>query len=127
MVNIKTERKILDGIAVLIAFISAYAAGFIQVMNFGALSVPLMMPALFVILIVFMHLVIRKSRKFDKSEHRPLYEALKAFVFTGMVYTSYRTGLSVQDSLVPENIVMFGLASIFAVFSIFLMAYRANK
>lgn len=127
MVNIKTERKILDGIAVLIAFISAYAAGFIHVMNFGALSFPLMMPALFVILIVFMHLVIRKSRKFDKSEHRPLYEALKAFVFTGMVYTSYRTGLSVQDSLVPENIVMFGLASIFAVFSIFLMAYRANK
>ncbi|MFB6116433.1 MAG: hypothetical protein ABEK10_02865 [Candidatus Nanosalina sp.] len=125
--GIKNERKIIDGLVVLIAFSSSYFGGFLQTLELGAVSVAVLMPVGFILLLCFMHLVLRKSRKFDETEHNPLYIILKGISFAGMTLTAYRTGISTTNNFIPGNRLMTGLAAVFFILSLYLMAYRANR
>lgn len=125
--GIKNERKIIDGLIVSVAFSSAYFGGFLQTLGLGAVSTAVLMPVGFILLLCFMHLVLRRSRKFDESEHNPVYIALKALVFTGMILSSYRAGISTMENLMPSNTVMLGSSLLLVVLSLYLMAYRANR
>lgn len=125
--GIKNERKIIDGLIVFVAVSSSYFGGFLQTLGLGAVSSALLMPVGFILLLCFMHLVLRRSRKFDENEHNPFYVLVKGTVFTGLILTSYRSGLSTMENLMPSNRVMMTLTMFFLVFSFYLMAYRANR
>lgn len=126
IVNIRNERKIIDGLVVLGAASSAYFGGFIQTQDLGPVSISILLPVGFIVFLTFMHLVLRKSRKFEEREHRIAYEILKGTVFTGLVLFSYRAGLSVEN-MVPQDVIPSTAAGLFLAAAMYLMAYRANK
>ena len=127
LTNIKNERKLIDGIVVLIAASSAYFSGFIQTLDLGPVSITILLPVSFIVFLAFMHLVLRRSRKFDEREHKIAYELIKGLTFTGTVLLSYRTGLSATKTFIPQNTVSSVATIIFLGASMYLMAYRANK
>lgn len=127
LVNIKNERKVIDSFVVLVFAVSSYSAGFIQTLEIGAVKSTAYLPVGFILFLTFMHLVLRKSRKFDEREHNTGYEAVKSLVFAGTVLFSFRTGKSAIETLVPQDMISGGLAFIFLIFSLYLMAYNANK
>lgn len=126
-INIKDERKVLDSVIVFVSVFSAYAAGFIQLLGLGAITFTLTLPTVFLIVLAFLHLVIRTSRKFDRAEHRISYQAVKTVVFTGMAYFWYQSGLSTGGSLIPQFNKTFLIALGFTAASLYLMAYLANN
>lgn len=127
LVNIKNERKLIDGFIVLVVAASSYSAGFIQTLDIGAVKSTAYLPVGFILFLTFMHLVLRKSRKFDEREHDAKYEILKTFVFVATVIFSFRTGKSATETLMPQNIVSVGISIVFLAISLYLLAYRANK
>lgn len=127
LVNIKNERKVIDSFVVLVVAASSYFAGFIQTLDIGAVKSTSYLPVGFILFLTFMHLVLRKSRKFDENEHNTSYELVKSSVFAGTVLFSFRTGKSAIEALMPQDIISGALAIIFLVVSLYLMAYRANK
>lgn len=124
--NIKNERKLIDGFVVLVAASSVYFGGFIQTLNLGSISITTMFPVGFIIILTFTHLVLRKSRKFDESEHSMPYLIFKSIVFLGMIFFSYRSGLSSGTSLIPERVIPVAITLLLLLVSIYLMSYRAN-
>lgn len=127
LINIKNERKLFDSSIVLITAVSAYLTGYLQTLELGPILVAVTLPNIFLIGLTFVHLVIRKGRKFDDLAHKPTYELLKALVFGSGVFTAYNSGISATESFLPQNLIMSLLALILTGCMIYLMAYRPNK
>jgi hypothetical protein len=126
--GIKNKRKILDSGVLVVAAVCAYLTGYFQVLELGAVAVTLMLPNIFLIGLAFLHLVIRKGRKFDRREHQLSYEGLKTIIFAGFTYTAYRSGLSAtQNSLLPQDMGMATISLLFIISGLYMMSYRANK
>lgn len=126
LINIKNERKVIDGFIVLVVTASSYSAGFIQTLNLGAVSSIVYIPVGFILFLTFMHLVLRKSRKFDEREHKNTYELVKSVIFAGTVLFSFRTGKSTVENIIPTDMISAGLAIVFLSVCLYFMAYRAN-
>lgn len=124
--GIRNERKIVDGLVVMVAASSAYFGGFLQTIGLGPVSAPMLLPVVFLLALCFMHLVLRKSRKFDEHEHSPGYVILKTFIFTGMTVFSYRAGLSTMANLAPSDTISAALTVFLMLLNLYVMAYRAN-
>jgi hypothetical protein len=128
LLGIKDERKLIDSLVVLVAATSAFLTGHFQVLDLGSITATIMLPSLFLLGLTFFHLVVRRGRKFDRTEHNLIYEGVKTVVFTGMAYSFFRSGVSTtQNSLVPQNIYGSILSVFFLGLTLYLMAYRANR
>ncbi len=126
LTNIKNERKFIDSLVIIAASSSAYFGGFIQSLNLGPVSISILLPVGVIVFLAFMHVVLRKSRKFDEREHQIAYEILKGVVFTGLIIFSYRSGLSAVE-LIPQSLISSVSTLLFLTVAIYLMAYRSNK
>lgn len=125
--DIKKERMILDTAIVSVAFILAYLTGYFQSMNLGAATAAILLPNILLLGLIYVHLVLRKGRRYDESEHRKSYEFFKTGVFLALLISSYTAGLSTDGSFLPQNSVSATASLISAALNLYILAYRPNK
>ncbi|WP_414837317.1 hypothetical protein ACK3SF_03560 [Candidatus Nanosalina sp. VS9-1] len=126
MIGLKQRRMLIDSLIATVVLLSSYLVGYFQSMDLGSLTFALILPNFLLIALAYLHLVLRKGRRYDESEHRNSYEALKTAVFLVLIYSSYTAGLSTNGGLAPQNIVSTSVALVFTAFTLYLMAYRPN-
>jgi hypothetical protein len=127
LLGLKQRRILIDSSIATVILLSSYLIGYFISMDFGASTFSLILPNLLLILLAYLHLVLRKGRKYDESEHRKSYEVLKTVVFAVLIYSSYTAGLSTNGSFMPQNIYATSTAVIFTGATFYLMAYRPNN
>ncbi|NMI76955.1 hypothetical protein GLT92_00870 [Nanohaloarchaea archaeon] len=127
LIDIKTERKIVDTAVIGVCAASAYLAGIVAAMSLGAASTALSLPIIFIISMGFIHLVLRRGRKLDREEHDNKYELVKSFAFLTMSFLAYSTGTTSGENIIPRASLAAYLAAAAVLFNIYLMGYRANK
>ncbi|NMI89023.1 hypothetical protein GLU26_00770 [Nanohaloarchaea archaeon] len=127
LIDIKTERKVVDTAVIGVCAASAYFAGIVAAMSLGATSTALSLPIIFIISMGFIHLVLRRGRKLDREEHDNKYELLKSFAFLTMSFLAYSTGTASGENIIPRAGLTAYLAAAAVLFNIYLMGYRANK
>ena len=127
LIDIKTERKIVDTAVIGVCAASTYFAGIVAAVKLGATSTALSLPIIFIISMGFIHLVLRRGRKLDREEHDNKYELLKSFAFLTMSFLAYSTGTASGENIIPRAGLTAYLAAAAVLFNIYLMGYRANK
>lgn len=127
LIDVKTERKIVDTAVIGVCAASAYFGGILAAMSLGATSTALSLPIIFIISMGFIHLVLRRGRKLDREEHDNKYELLKSFAFLTMSFLAYSTGTASGENIIPGASPAAYLAGAAVLFNVYLMGYRANK
>ena len=127
LIDIKTERKIVDTAVIGVCAASAYFGGIVAAMSLGATSAALSLPIIFIISMGFIHLVLRRGRKLDREEHDNKYELLKSVAFLTMSFLAYSTGTTSSENIIPGASLRAYLAAAAVLFNVYLMGYRANK
>ena len=125
--DIKKERMIVDTVVVAVVFLISYLLGYFQSLDLGAVTVPLMLPNIFLLILTYLHIVLRRGRRYDTYEHKNTYELLKTVLFMALMASSYFSGLSTDGSLAPQNLAVTFFATLVAVLNTYVMAYRANR
>lgn len=125
--DIKKERMAVDTAVVAVVFLISYLLGYFQSLDLGAVTVPLMLPNIFLLILAYLHIVLRRGRRYDTYEHRNKYELLKTGLFIALLISSYFSGLSTDGSLIPQNLAAMFFTTAAAVLNTYVMAYRANK
>ncbi|MFB6242425.1 MAG: hypothetical protein ABEJ36_06525 [Candidatus Nanosalina sp.] len=124
--GIDEERALIDGVAVCIAAFAAFMTGFLSVYGFGGVTPILILPNVFLIGIIFFHLVVRKGRRFDESMHSFSQKLFNAIGYGFMSYTSYITGLSATRYFIPTNLFLAGVSLAIIAFDLYLLSYRVH-
>lgn len=120
IISYRNLRTVVDFLAVIGVGFASFMVGFIRQAGLGPMSIGLNLPVFLLILISYVHLVLRRGRNFDESEHSITYEIIKTFVFVSLVLTSYLISMS------TEIIIMAGL-TMSAIASMYVFVYRPHR
>lgn len=124
--SIKIQRIVADTAVVLTVFISSFLTGVFRSMDFGGLTTALVLPNILLLLLAFMHLVLRKGRKYDESAHRNVRELFKTGLFAGFALSVYMAGTSAVG-ITPQSIIFTALSVILLALNIYYLAYRPHR
>ena len=125
--DIKEERMAVDTAVVAVVFLVSYLLGYFQSLDLGAVTLPLILPNIILLILAYLHIVLRRGRRYDTYEHKNTYELLKTGLFIALIASSYFSGLSTDGSLTPQNLAVTFFATLVAVLNTYVMAYRANR
>ena len=116
----QTRRTVIDALVVFLIPASSYLTGFLMQLDLGLMTPVLILPGVFVLLITYLHLVLRKGRKYDNFEHSLKYELEKTAIFVSLASLTY------TFSVTGSNIYLAATA-VFLLFSLYVFAYRPHS
>lgn len=127
LLNIKFERKIIDGIVFLSSLFLAFVVGFFGTLPIGNLATALTLPSIFLLLVIYLHLVIRKGRSYDETAHKVTIILLKSFIYLLNAYVFYNWGSLGQNHFLDIGLQYIAQLTISAIIGTYLLVYRPNK
>lgn len=125
-IDFRTRRVVFDTFVVLTVAVSSFLTGVFHALQLGDVTTAVVLPNMLLIILAFIHLVLRMGRKYDETVHKKTVELLKTLVFIPFAVSMYMTGLS-TEGLMPQSILFTLLSMILLPVSVYILAYRPHQ
>lgn len=115
-----TRRRLIDALVVSLIPGSSYLIGFLIQLELGLMTPILVLPGVMVLIIAYLHLVLRKGRKYDGFEHSLEYELQKTLIFVSLSSLTYIYSLNHNSIFLASTVAA-------TIVSLYVFAYRPHK